>query len=116
MDILIYAKEDEDTLREIATADPDEADGNVAMLIDLLLDQADEDFESRSFRVFTAEGVVDVEVNGDDYVNPRRDITVTHLDEGEEAVEEDEEEEEEAPKRKPGRPKGSGKKRGRPKG
>lgn len=73
----IYGKKDNGDLHLIGEADVEEGT-SAALLIDLLLDEETK-LRSRNFIVFLPEGVFDVTVNGDEPVNPRRDISVEQV-------------------------------------
>lgn len=72
----IYANKDNGDLKLIGEADDDGT--SPALLIDLLLDQETR-LRERDFTVITPDGTFIVTVNGDEPVNPRRDIDVQQL-------------------------------------
>lgn len=72
----IYANKDNGDLKLIGEADDDGT--SPALLIDLLLDQETR-LRDREFTVITPDGTFVVSVNGDEPVNPRRDIEVNQL-------------------------------------
>lgn len=95
----IYGQKDNGDLHVIGEVEVDD-DMKPDLLIDLLLDEETK-LRTREFVVFLPSGVFRVTVNGDDPVNPRRDISVAPMAGGDlsSATEDDDEEEAPAPKR-----------------
>lgn len=102
----LYVEKDNGDLKLIAEGDADP--GEEALFVDAVLDESPR-LQEREFKAINEADVIDVVVNNDEPVNPKRDITVS----GGSSEDDDEgEEEAPAPKRKaPAKRKSGGRRR-----